>query len=42
MAAEKGKYGGVLKINRGKTAGIIGDPLLIRDWNVEFTLLEIY
>lgn len=36
MAAEKPKYGGILKFNHGKQAGIIGDPLKIRMWNHEF------
>ena len=36
MAADKGKYGGILKPNHGKQAGIIGDPLLIQAWNHEF------
>ncbi|MBW2031482.1 MAG: ABC transporter substrate-binding protein [Deltaproteobacteria bacterium] len=36
MAAEKSKYGGILKYNHSKTAGVIGDPLKIRGWNHEF------
>ena len=36
MAAEKGKYGGILKMNHSKPAGIIGNPLKIRGWNHEF------
>ena len=36
MAAEKGKYGGILKFNHSKPAGIIGNPLKIRGWNHEF------
>ena len=36
MAAEKGKYGGILKINHSKPAGIIGNPLKMRGWNHEF------
>lgn len=30
------KYGGVLKYNMSKFAGVIGDPLLIRAWNHEY------
>lgn len=33
IAAEKSKYGGILRINHAKQAGIIGDPLEIRGWN---------
>ncbi|MFC1891305.1 ABC transporter substrate-binding protein, partial [Thermodesulfobacteriota bacterium] len=36
MAADKSKYGGLLKPNHSKQAGIIGDPLLIQAWNHEF------
>ena len=36
MAADKSKYGGILKPNHSKQAGIIGDPLLIQAWNHEF------
>lgn len=36
MAAEKSKYGGILKFNHSKPAGIIGNPLKIRAWNHEF------
>ena len=36
MAAEKAKYGGILRFNHSKPAGIIGNPLLIRGWNHEF------
>ena len=36
IAAEKGKYGGILKMNHSKPAGIIGNPLKIRGWNHEF------
>ena len=36
MAAEKGKYGGILKMNHSKPAGIIGNPMKIRGWNHEF------
>jgi peptide/nickel transport system substrate-binding protein len=36
MSAEKGKYGGILKMNHSKPAGIIGHPLKIRAWNHEF------
>ena len=36
MAAEKGKYGGILRFNHSKPAGIIGNPLRIRGWNHEF------
>ncbi|MBW1799408.1 MAG: ABC transporter substrate-binding protein [Deltaproteobacteria bacterium] len=36
MAAEKAKYGGILKFNHSKPAGIIGNPLKIRGWNHEF------
>ncbi len=36
MAAGKGKYGGILKMNHSKPAGIIGNPLKIRGWNHEF------
>jgi len=36
MAAEKGKYGGILKMNHSKPAGIIGNPLKMRGWNHEF------
>ena len=35
-AAEKGKYGGILKMNHSKPAGVIGNPLKIRGWNHEF------
>jgi len=37
MAAEKGKYGGILKINHAKQAGSFGFPLNIRHWDHEFT-----
>ena len=40
-AAEKNKYGGILKINFARTSGVIGDPLLLRAWNhtyVDFVL----
>ena len=36
IAAEKDKYGGILKINHSKQAGVIGEPLEIRAWNHEF------
>ncbi|MBW1996635.1 MAG: ABC transporter substrate-binding protein [Deltaproteobacteria bacterium] len=36
MAAEKSKYGGILKYNHTKTAGIVGNPLKIRGWNHEY------
>ena len=36
MAAEKGKYGGILKFNLAKHAGVFGDPLEIRAWNERF------
>ena len=36
MAAAKGKYGGILRFNHSKPAGIIGNPLKIRGWNHEF------
>ena len=36
VAADKDKYGGILKPNHSKQAGIIGDPLLIQAWNHEF------
>jgi peptide/nickel transport system substrate-binding protein len=36
IAAEKGKYGGILKMNHSKPAGVIGHPLKIRGWNHEF------
>ncbi|MBU7024862.1 MAG: ABC transporter substrate-binding protein [Theionarchaea archaeon] len=36
LAAEKSKYGGILKANHSKPAGIIGNPLEIRGWNHEF------
>jgi len=39
MAAEKkgkAKYGGIIRPNHSKQAGIIGDPLLIQAWNHEF------
>jgi ABC-type transport system substrate-binding protein len=36
MAAGKGKYGGILKMNHSKPAGIIGNPLKMRGWNHEF------
>ena len=35
-AAEKAKYGGILKMNHSKPAGVIGNPLKIRGWNHEF------
>ena len=37
IAAEKGKYGGILKINHAKEASSIGFPLNIRHWNHEYT-----
>lgn len=36
MAAQKDKYGGILKMNHSKPAGVIGNPLKIRGWNHEF------
>lgn len=36
MAAEKAKYGGILKANHSKPAGVIGNPMKIRGWNHEF------
>ena len=36
MAAKKSKYGGILKANHSKPAGISGNPLKIRGWNHEF------
>ncbi|MFC1891322.1 ABC transporter substrate-binding protein [Thermodesulfobacteriota bacterium] len=35
-AGQSNKYGGVLKYNMDKVAGVIGDPLLIRAWNHEY------
>ena len=35
IAAEKSKYGGILKANHSKPAGVIGNPLKIRGWNHE-------
>ena len=37
MAAGKGKYGGILKINHAKEASRFGYPLNIRHWDHEFT-----
>jgi len=37
IAAEKGKYGGILKINHAKAAASFGFPLNIRHWNHEYT-----
>ena len=36
IAAEKSKYGGILKFNHSKPAGVIGDPLKIQGYNHEF------
>jgi len=36
-AAEKAKYGGILKFNTDNPAGIIGDPLKIMMWNHIFS-----
>jgi len=36
MAAEKSKYGGILRVNHSKPAGVIGNPLKIHGWNHEF------
>ena len=36
IAAEKDKYGGILRVNHGKQAGVIGEPLAIRAWNHEY------
>lgn len=35
-AAEKGKYGGILRVNHFRQAGVLGEPLEIRAWNHEF------
>ncbi|MBW1804321.1 MAG: ABC transporter substrate-binding protein [Deltaproteobacteria bacterium] len=37
FAAEKGKYGGILKINHAKAAGRFGFPLNVRHWDHEYT-----
>jgi len=40
-AAEKGKYGGILKFNHSKPAGIIGNPMMIRGWNNEYAAIPL-
>jgi len=41
LAADKTKYGGVLKFNHGKEAGIIGYPPMVRGWNNEYACLVL-
>jgi len=41
FAATKGKYGGILKINMGKAASIIGNPLKIVGWNNEYASIPL-
>ena len=40
-AAEKGKYGGILKFNHSKPAGIFGNPWMIRGYNNEYAAIPL-